>query len=176
MPAAPEEIAIDQTALDRLRGIESRAGRRSGTLSALISGTAPQVGEGNPEAGQDLGPLSARDEAEARMLSERYRAAIGQTIELLAREGESRRVRIVGVAPSGVLGGRPRAWMTPESLAEATGQQGKFAEIEIVLGPAADPETTIASHRAEIPEDAVLQSTAKVTSRLEENLKGGQVG
>lgn len=176
MPQHPGEIAIDQTALDRLRGIESRAGRRSGTLSALISGTVPDIGEGKIEDGQDLGPPSARDELEAKSLNEKYRAAIGQSIELVVANKPAQKFRIVGIAPAGVLGGRPRAWMTPDSLAEATNQIGKYSEIEIVLLPGSTAEATAENHRAEIPDDAVLQSTAKVTSNLEQNLRANQIG
>ncbi|MBY0112688.1 MAG: FtsX-like permease family protein [Phycisphaerales bacterium] len=176
MPLNASEIAVDQTVIDRLRGIESKAGRRSGTLSALISGTPPTVEEGTADANQDLGPESARDAADAAALNEKFRVALGQSIEFIPAGKPPMKLTIVGVAPYGVLGGRPRAWMTPDALAAATDQVGRFNEIEIILRPGLNPETVAAAHRAEMPDDTVLQSTAKVTSNLEQNLRANQLG
>ncbi|HEX8877396.1 MAG TPA: FtsX-like permease family protein [Phycisphaerales bacterium] len=176
MPLNDREIAVDQTVIDRLRGIESRAGRRSGALSALISGTPPNIEEGTADANQDLGPESARDAAEAAALNEKFRVTLGQSIEFIPAGKPPMKLTIVGVAPYGVLGGRPRAWMTPDALAAATDQVGRYNELEIILRPGSDAESVAAARRTEMPDDAVLQSTAKVTSNLEQNLRANQLG
>ena len=176
MPIIATEIAVDQTVIDRLRGVESKAGRRSGTLSALISGTVPDVEEGKADATQDLGPATAASADEARALREKYQVAIGQQIEFIPAGKPPAKLTIVGIAPPGVLGGRPRGWMTPDALASATDQTGRYNEIEIVLEDTADAEAAATAHRGEMPNDAVLQSTAKVTSNLEQNLRANQIG
>lgn len=176
MPTAPGEIAIDHTVLDRLRGIEPRTDRRSGTLSALISGTPANVAEGKLPAGFDLGPESAKDGADAERLTEARRARLGDEIELVRTGQPDLKLRIVGLAPHGMLGGRPRAWMTPDGLASATDQQGRFGELDIVLRPGSDPAQTVELRSSAVPEGTILQATAKITTNLEQNLRANNVG
>ncbi|MBS0188768.1 MAG: ABC transporter permease [Planctomycetes bacterium] len=173
MPRAAGEIAIDHTALDRLRGIEPRADRRSGTLSALIAGTPAQVPEGKADA--DIGPTIAPDGAQAAELTARYQVKLGDTIELV-RSGTDTKLTIVGIAPHGMLGGRPRAWMTPEALAKVTEQEGVFSEIELALKPGNDPTAVVAARSSELPAESILQATAKITTNLEKNLQANNVG
>ncbi|MBX3388665.1 MAG: ABC transporter permease [Phycisphaeraceae bacterium] len=175
MPQRDDEIAIDHTVLDRLRGIEPRTDRRSGTLSALISGTPATVPEGSIPEGA-LGPFSASSAEEAEKLKEKHQARIGDTIDLVRAGKPDLKLRIVGLAPHGMLGGRPRAWMTPGALAEATDQQGQFSEIEIALKPGFDPQTVTEQRRAQLPPDVILQPTAKVTTNLEKNLEANNIG
>lgn len=175
MPEHAGEIAIDHTVLDRLRGIEPRMDRRSGTLSALIAGTPANVPEGSAPA-EELGPAAASGAEEAKKLQSQYEAGIGDTIELVRAGKPDLRLQIVGVAPHGMLGGRPRAWMTPEALAEATDQQGQFSAIEVSLKPGFDPQTIAQARRAGLPQDVILQPTAKVTTNLEKNLRANNIG
>ncbi len=176
MPRGPGEIAVDHTVLDRLRGIQPRQDRRSGTLSALISGVQADVPEGSIAEGQDLGPVAAVGAEEAQHLDVRYRIKLGDTIEFVRAGKSPLRLTIVGIVPHGLLGGRPRAWMTPEALAEATDQTGRFSEIEIALKPGLAPEAVASRHKPDLPEDVILQPTAKVTSNLEQNLRANRVG
>lgn len=177
MPTQAGEVAIDGTVLDRLRGIAPRTDRRSGTLSALIGGTVADVPPGSPLESQDLGPPVARSAEEAASLTERFRVGLGDTIEMVRPGGAgSVQLRIVGIAPYAILGGRPRAWMTPEALAQATGQEGQFAELEIVLREGHEPQKIAEQRQADLPEWTLLQSTAKVTSNLEQSLRGQQLG
>jgi ABC-type antimicrobial peptide transport system permease subunit len=175
-PGAEGEIAIDRTVLDRLRGIAPQTDRRSGTLSALISGTVSAVPEGRAEEAQDLGPAQAAGAEEAKRLTESHEVRLGDTIEFLRASRPALKLKIVGIGPRGVLGGRPRAWMTPEALASATDQVGRYTEIEIALKPGQNPETVAGARKGDVPEPALLQSTAKVTSNLESSLKANQVG
>ncbi|MBX3379485.1 MAG: FtsX-like permease family protein [Phycisphaeraceae bacterium] len=176
MPRSAEEIAIDHTVLDRLRGIEPRTDRRSGTLSALISGTPAQVPQGTEAEGQELGPVSASNSAEAARLTSEYQVKLGDTIDLVRAGKPDLKLRIVGVAPHGMLGGRPRAWMTPEAIADATDQRGVFSEVEIALIPGIDPQSVAATRSGQMPPDVILQPTAKVTTNLERNLRANNVG
>jgi putative ABC transport system permease protein len=176
MPTEAGEIAIDHTVLDRLRGIEPRTDRRSGTLSALISGTPANVAEGTLPAGFDIGPEKANDEAEAERLTLARRAKLGDEIDLVRAGQPDMKLRVVGLAPHGMLGGRPRAWMTPDALALATNQQGEFGEIDVVLRPGSDPAQTVLMRAEALPEGAILQATAKITTNLEKNLRANNIG
>ncbi|MGH7244194.1 MAG: ABC transporter permease [Phycisphaerales bacterium] len=176
MPQAPDEIAVDLTVLDRLRGIEPRTDRRSGTLSALIAGTPANVAQGTAAEGQDIGPASASDSATAARLTTQYQASFGDTIDLVRAGKPDLKLKIVGLAPHGMLGGRPRGWMTPDAVAAATDQQGIFSEIEIALKPATDPQSVVAARSAQLPPDVILQATAKVTTNLEKNLRANNIG
>lgn len=176
MPLADDEIAIDHSVLDRLRGIAPRTDRRSGTLSALISGTPANVPAGSADESVEPGPPSAPDAATAAKLTEEYQAKLGDTIELVRAGRRDLKLKVVGIAPHGVLGGRPRAWMLPQALATATEQQGAFSEIEIALKPGGDAEAIAAARSADLPPDVILQPTAKVTTNLESNLRANNVG
>ena len=176
MPAREGEIAIDHTVLDRLRGIEPRTDRRSGTLSALISGTPANVADGALPAGFDVGPDAAKDGAEAEALTLARRAKLGDEIDLVRAGQPDLKLRIVGLAPHGLLGGRPRAWMTPDALAMATNQRGVFSEIDVVLREESDPARVVSLRAGALPEGAILQATAKITTNLEQNLRANNVG
>lgn len=85
---------------------------------------------------------------------------------------------VVGIADQPPLGGRAQAYLTRDGLARLAGAEGRLSQIDIALLPGIDPEAAAASRRAEIGSERglLLQTTAKVTSGVDQNVRSSQLG
>lgn len=86
------------------------------------------------------------------------------------------RLTIVGIAAQPPLGGRPQCFMTIETLQRVSGMEGQLSRIDIVLDDEFDPETIAQKRRSELPEGVILQTTERITSGLDQNLKSSRLG
>lgn len=212
-PAAPDEIVIDATLLDRLRGIAGRQGRRSTVLSALtrLRGAASTADESRAL----LGPVKASSAEVARELTERYRVALGGEVEILrgggnaggggsflgtalagmagreaerASEGQSAagpgegaigrsvRVKIVGLLPPTLLGGRSQVYMLPDALGDVGGMGGTWSSFDVVLKPGGDADATARRYAERFGGQVLVRTTAKITSDAVRNIESNQIG
>jgi putative ABC transport system permease protein len=104
-------------------------------------------------------------------------AQIGDRLEVV-RFGTPVTLEVVGIVDQAAVGGIARAesFVTLEQLAEIQDVRGKLREVDIVLKPGADPQAVAEAHAAEMPRGLVLSPTAKITSGLDKNLQGSQIG
>lgn len=86
------------------------------------------------------------------------------------------RLTIVGIAAQPPLGGRPQCFMTIDTLQRIGGLDGRLSQIDVMLDDQADPETVANLRRSELPEGVILQTTERITSGLDQNLKSSRLG
>src|SRR5690606_13764998 len=57
-----------------------------------------------------------------------------------------------------------------------TGSPPGFTQIDLVLHDDADPDAVVAARRDALPAGAMIQTTEKITSGLDANLRSGELG
>lgn len=82
---------------------------------------------------------------------------------------------IVGIAQSPPIGGKPIAYTTLDALDELTGSTGEITDLEVKLAEGIDPGAFVASHVDEVREHAILQTTARITAGVQQNLAASQL-
>lgn len=169
MPEAPGEIVVDGLVAERLT-FRYQAEERGLGRYGIAVGTAVYE--------QDLPsiPDQVATADEARQRNSGVGLRLGDTLRvrrLLRSPGE---FVVVGIARQAPLGGRPQAYTSLESLAEAVGGGGKLTEIELQLAAGLDPDRFAELHSPEVPEGFVLTTTARVTANVEKNLASSQLG
>lgn len=191
LPEKPGEVVIDQILASRLsaEGMQERGdGVRDG-FKLLRAPPYKDLG-GRP---RDPVPESTPSGAEAARINDLQRVQIGDRIEVvrqtlpevgvpavlreaLGRFQEPKGVTVVGVARQPLLGGRPQLFATLETVQELTGREGRLSQIDIVLRPGIDPDAAVEARRGELAENLLLQTSEKVTSGLDANLRSSELG
>jgi len=177
-PRAPGEVVIDELLAERLSfSPEGEDEQRPGAIrfqeDERLAGEA-----GNEGAGE----ITSREAARA---NRRQVVEVGD--EITAYRWLSMRLfrrevllRVVGVAAQPPLGGRPRAYLTQAGLAAMPGQGEGFDSIDVVLKRGVEvTEAFIESRQADLDETApelIVQSSAKITSALDRNVKSSELG
>lgn len=172
LPEAPDEIAIDTLLADRLAGREGDSGAMGGAMA-----TRKVLLSRNEKL--DAPTVSAR---EAEGHNERIEIKIGDTIEqvtgLVSRKTSV--LTVVGIVEPPPLGGRPQAYMTREAIASLVGAPGRVSEVDILLEEGVDAAAFVEARRAALSEDAasraIVQTTAKITSDLNKNMRSSRIG
>lgn len=168
LPEAPDEIAIDAFTASRLSVLAEE--------DLALNGIGLVVGE--PER-FGLAPVPVPDEvqsaAEARRINDRQGARLGSTVEVRRLLGQPIALKVVGITARPPLGGRPRGFMTYQGISRVLGRASQLTEIEILVNPGLDPAPIIAAHESELGEGLLIQTTARVTSGVENNLKSTQL-
>ncbi len=197
LPREPAEIAVNTLLADQLSWTRANdPDKRDGFIPPLmrpaydVHATMLDV-----PASLSPGPQSA---IKAKEINETRRVKIGETIEVVERAkfmGQAlpevlsigkrpRTLTIVGVTEPLPLEGRPTAFLTTEGLAQVSGEAGRIGEILITLREGHDPADRVKA-RSEEPAsiarelgagNLILETTAKVTSGLEQNIASGQLG
>lgn len=169
-PASPDEIAIDALLAERfsIRGEELRESVANRGLARLAT---PREGETRPAL-----PDSTADADLAARLNAGQRVLLGDTVHLARLLQRDVPLKVVGIAAQPPLGGRPQAFLTQEALARLTGSNGKLSRIDIVLRAGHDPDAITDSRRETLPDTLLLQTTAKVTSGLDKNMRSSELG
>ncbi len=169
-PTAADEIVLDRALADRLSGLGKDARFTPPGLTLLPQRTAaePMTAE--------AGPLTAADADDAATLNENARLRVGDPVEIVRFLKDPVRLRVVGISREPPLGGRPQCYMTYEGLGELTGAAGRFSEINLVLREGADPEALVAAKKETLPEGVIIQTTEKVTSGLDRNMRANRIG
>ncbi|MCB9844754.1 MAG: FtsX-like permease family protein [Phycisphaeraceae bacterium] len=86
------------------------------------------------------------------------------------------RLRVVGVAEQPPLGGRPQCYLDIGTLQRLTDQPGRISQIDVVLRDGFLPEDVALRRRTDLGEGVILQTTERITSGLEKNIKSSQLG
>lgn len=199
LPEAPGEVVLDALLAERLS--HSFVAARAADDAFVTPGT--EVDYLERPAPEVPGSLAATDGARAAAINADIGVRPGDTIELIRRpelgieyerierqfglrEGTiakwvrlirpSARLTVVGIAEPPPLGGMPQAFVGLETIRAASGGGGGLTRIELDLRPGESAEDVLARRQPELPEGVVLQTTAKVTSQLDRNLAGNQIG
>lgn len=169
-PAAADEIVVDALLAERfsIRGERLRTSTANRGIAKL--GT-PRAGDTRPEM-----PDTTTDAGHADRLNAAQRILLGDTVTLTRLFKPAVQLKVVGIAPQPPLGGRPQAYMLISALASATDAEGKLSRIDIQLRPGLDPEAVAAARRESLPASLLLQTTSKVTSGLDQNLRSSELG
>lgn len=179
LPERDDEVAIDAILAYRLSAeYQNAAHRRDGFIPGSSSYEPPRPVEA-PEMAS---------EAESARINAEERVAVGDTVEVVKQligaanqplmiPGLStiERLRVVGVVSPPPIGGRPQCYLTMAGLTKLTGAKG-FTQIDIALGPGVDPAAAARARRQDLPASAMLETTDKITSGLDKNMKSSQLG
>ncbi|MEZ6242389.1 MAG: FtsX-like permease family protein [Phycisphaerales bacterium] len=117
-----------------------------------------------------------QDEAEAARLNAGVGVRVGDEVQVRRLLRRDVPLRVVGIAESPPLGGRPRAFVTYETLATLAGKDGVYTEIELELADGVNPNAFVGEHEDEIGEGMLLTTTERVTSGVEKNMSANQLG
>lgn len=168
LPAAQGEIAIDAFTASRLSVMADE--------DLALNGIGVVVGDPARFALPPVPvPETAVTEAEARRINDRQGARLGSTVEVRRLLGQPARLTIVGITARPPLGGRPRAFMTYPGMSALIGRADQLSEIEILVKPGVDPDALVESRREGLGEGVILQTTARITSGVEGNLRSTQL-
>lgn len=96
-----------------------------------------------------------------------------EQIELLRRPVQ---FTVVGIAEQPPLGGRPQAYLTLNRFQQLADQPGRISQVDVIVKPGASPDDVSDAHREELGAGIIIQSTEKITSDLEKNIKSSQLG
>lgn len=185
LPQQPGEVAIDALLAMRLTHAwqaltEADAGATSfltpdGGRMATPDGYGLATGQAAWEQPAPRLPAST-DEPAARVLNDAVGVRLGDSIELVRLFRAPVSVRVVGITAQPPLGGRPQATMTLAALDQALGEADVLTSIDIVLHYPERADAIAAARRAELPEQFVVRTTAKVTSGVEQSIASSQLG
>ncbi len=162
LPAAPGEIVLDTIAVTRL------------SAEAVLSGAgtwAVSTSEEPEQSGPDL--VSA---PEARALNARAKISVGSVVRAARLLRKPVPLTVVGIAAPPPLGGRAQGYMTLDGLSALTGQPGKFSQIDIVLKDSRTAPDFVERRRADLPPGTLLETSEKITSGVDRNIKSNQLG
>ncbi|MCW5767595.1 MAG: FtsX-like permease family protein [Phycisphaeraceae bacterium] len=170
MPQADDEVVLDALLAERfsIRGESLRTSTANRGVARL---GPPKPGDTRP-----LLPEFTPDADLAARLNAGQRVLLGDTVLVTRLLKPSVPLKVVGIAPQPPLGGRPQAYLSMRALASLTDVQGKLSRVDIELRPGIDPEVAAEARRASLPDSLILQTTAKVTSGLDKNLRSSELG
>jgi putative ABC transport system permease protein len=177
MPEGDDEIVLDQMLIERLSEKDNDVRLGMGGLSLLFAGrdgelsSEPMKGDKNG----DNGPEFATGE-QVQALNAGSRVAVGDRVEAIRARTAARTLRVVGIAAAPPLGGTPKAYMTAGGVGAASGREGRLSRIDIVLNEGVDAQGFVDARGAGLPKRAMAETTEKVTSGLDRNLRANQMG
>ncbi|HYE63882.1 MAG TPA: ABC transporter permease [Phycisphaerales bacterium] len=156
LPSAPGEVALDRPLVAHLNKESNRAGGAAGA--------------GGP------GPASVEDAAEAAKLNEEHRLKVGDTVEFVRLFRKNETFKVVGIVAEPPFGPRWRAFVTLETLQGLTGDRSRVGQVDLVLAKGVDAEALAAAHREEFGKGVIVQTTERITSGLENNVRSQDLG
>ncbi|GIW74160.1 MAG: hypothetical protein KatS3mg103_0682 [Phycisphaerales bacterium] len=172
-PQADDEVVLDATLAGRLTYLGSQQEVRK--LGVLDRPDPLIAADGEPP----VPPVPDRppaDAQQARAYNQLLGVRLGDTITVRRLLG-SRTLRVVGMSEPPPLGGRPQAFLTLDGLRRATGRGfGELSQVDLRLKPGHDPQAVALARQDELPEGVILQTTERITSGLDRNLRSGQFG
>lgn len=179
MPRETGEVVIDQLLAERLGWAHhnrDRARRAAEGRADRGFGVAGRMTRRDAEPAPPL-PPRVTSEREAERVNLERRVRLDDEVQLV--RGLFRRpmtLRVVGIAEQPPLGGRPQAYVTLGTLAEASGEADRYTSIDLVLREGVDAEAFAEARGAELPPTLILRTTSRVTSNVEQNLASSQLG
>jgi putative ABC transport system permease protein len=197
LPREPSEIAINTLLADQLSWTRANdPEKRDGFIPPLLRPSFDPVAVARDVPA--LLPASPTSVEQARTINASRRVMIGDRLtvverakfmgqalpELLSISKESRTLTIVGITEPLPLEGRPTAFLTLEGVSQMSGEPGRIGEILITLRAGHNAGERVAERKSNLDAIArdlkfpqlILESTAKVTSGLEQNIASGQLG
>ena len=172
-PQGPDEIVLDATLAGRLTYVGSLEEIRKLGIVDRADALIARRGEDDVP---DAPTTSPTNQAEAEAFNTLQGVRLGDTVTIRRLFG-SREATVVGMSEPPPLGGRPQAFMTLDGLRAATGRgEGELTQVDIKVRPEVDPEQLARDRQDEAPEGALLQTTERITSGLDRNMRSGQFG
>jgi putative ABC transport system permease protein len=168
LPRGPGEVALDQPLFEKL-------GKAPNREKAKANGRMESLDLGRLE-GRDAGPETAGSQGEADGLNVGHALKLGDEVELVRLLRKPVKLKVVGVLGEIPFGGRWRAFLTLPTLQEITGDKDQLTQVDIITKDSVDPEAAAAAHRGELPPRTLLQTTERVTSGLEKNVRSNDLG
>ncbi len=169
-PRAIDEIVIDMRVAQRLSWAYAKQ-MKSGGGPDLFS--APGSYLEFPAV--SLGDVAINDD-EMNRLNKGVGPRIGDTLTVPRLFGKSRILTIVGLAKPAPLGGKPIAYTTVSTLDALARKKDRLTDIELKLSEEIDPESFVELNKDELFPDALLQTTGRITSGVEQNMQASQIG
>lgn len=180
LPEATGEVVVDVLTAERLgwyyanrKKLERRADGRA-ERGFSVTRRTDEVVELSDEP--LLLPESVTNEEEADAINLGVGVRLGDTLRTARLFGSGVELTVVGFAAQPPLGGRPQVYGLLDTIGSATGSAGELSEVLIQLGDGTDPEAVAADRNAELGEQLLVQTTAKIVSGVEQNLASSQLG
>jgi putative ABC transport system permease protein len=159
LPRGPDEIVVDEALLKQ--------------FGQPAAGTYRDLGAWSEAAGPAvLGGSQQEIDAE----NARHAPVVGSTLRSVRFFREPIALTIVGVMAQPPFGTRWQTLMTHEGLARVSSRTGEFSEIDIILRDEVSPQEVVELRSPELGRQLLLQTTARITSGLNQNMQAGQLG
>jgi len=105
-------------------------------------------------------------------------ASVGQKlkVELFGAPAE---LLVTGISKPPALGAmveREEVYLTIAALGKLSGNDSRVGEVDILLERSGDATAFVEAHKKEVPDALILQSTEKITSGLDKNLRAQDIG
>lgn len=118
----------------------------------------------------------ALSEEEMNRLNQGVGPRLGDTLTVPRLFGQARTLTIVGFVKPAPLGGKPIAYTTISTLDALARQKDRLSDIEVKLADGIDPERFVEEYEAQFLPEALLQTTGRITSGVEQNMQASQLG
>jgi putative ABC transport system permease protein len=159
-PQVPEHADADQA-----RRINDLVGVRVGDELQVARGALPDVN------------ISAIVQNREKAMEMARAAGITPSLsDLAALMRAPTTLRVVGISYPPPFGGRPRIFMTADTLSMVTGKGDRPTEISLSLRPDVDADAFVARRQPELPSGVLLKPTARATSGLDRNIQASRLG
>lgn len=173
-PQGPGEVVIDATLAGRLTWQGSLEQIRK---IGVFDRADPLIAETGKKALPGAPTKAPTNEAEAEAFNDMQGVRLGDTVTVRRLFG-SETLTVVGMSEPPPLGGRPQAFLTIDALRGAIGREGadELTQVDMTLKPGVDPEAMVEARQGEAPDGALLQTTERITSGLDRNMRSSQFG
>ena len=138
------------------------------------------------DVGDLLRPMSRRsrpiqdaptttDPREAQRWNADQHVRVGDTLRVTRLFRTVAELEVVGIVRQ-PFGGKPNLFLALSTMQRIARAPGALSRIDIVLNDGVDPESIVDRRGGELGPDVQLQTTAKVTSGLNDNMRSSQFG
>ncbi len=162
-------FGIDPGLEPRIRGINLVAGRLPEAPDEIAVDEGLVRGFTNPQRGA-YRVLRGEDPADGP-----EQPGLGTEVFIVRLLRSPIPLQIVGVTAQPPFGTRWQCHLTLEGLARITGQN-RLSEIDVVLRDGTSPTEVVDRHRERFGSRALVQTTARITSDLDTNVRGAELG
>lgn len=166
-PQTPDEIVLDQSAIGAFAAASDSRFRTLSLDDPALEQLPPK-----PSSPSQDGALSAAESIK-RNLTQGPR--LGDTILRFRALRDPQPLTLVGIVPKPPLGTRWQAFFTIEGLQVISGNTGQLSEIDIKVADGVDPEQAVLALRPTLGPTYLLQTTERITSTLNNNLKSNEL-
>jgi len=169
-PERLDEIVIDMRVAQRLSWAYAQQ-TRSGQGPDLLADPGAYLDKPHPTPGQTV-----ESQREAQRLNAGVGPRLGSVLTVPRLFGRARTLTVVGIAAPAPIGGKPIAFTTIETLDALARTKNQLSDIELKLEQDIDPEAFVEQHKDEVFPQALLQTTGRITSGVEQNMQASQLG